>query len=315
MWFFNKKQKTKEQIPPHTPTYLTKVGYISVPMIMRKYRIGSCKASLIIDRLFELRYIAPPSVNTDVRKMLVDECIIWDYITYNFNLKNSFSNNLSAVQNDIDPLFEKAGNLCIINQKGSISMLQRELKIGFNQATQIMNQLYQLGVVGPEEVNKPRNVLIDLQKFNLIISDINNNLPLNDIITSHNSTSIQDYTNKDFDSMEGHEFEYFCADLLKQNGFTNVVVTQGSGDDGIDILAEKEDIKYGIQCKCYSSNIGNSAVQQAYTGIQMYKCDVGVVLTNRYFTDSAKKTSDKTRIKLWDRKKLEQLIEVAKNCR
>ena len=89
--------------------------------------------------------------------------------------------------------------------------------------------------------------------------------------------------------MDGHEFEYFCASLLEQNGFTNIVVTQDSVDDGIDILAEKEEIKYGIQCKCYSSNIGNSAVQQAYTGIQMYKCDVGVVLTNRYFTDSAKK--------------------------
>ena len=92
-----------------------------------------------------------------------------------------------------------------------------------------------------------------------------------------------------------------------------MVVTQGSSDDGIDILAEKEDIKYGIQCKCYSSNIGNSAVQQAYTGIQMYKCDVGVVLTNRFLLNLQKKTSDETRIKLWDRKRLEQLINVAKN--
>ena len=311
MFFFNKRQKTKVQMPPHAPTYITKSRYISVPIIMRRYKIGSCKAASILDRLCELHYIAPASSNTDVREMLVNENIIWDYITYNYNFTNSFSSNFPKMYTNIDPLLEKAGKLCIINNKGSISMIQRELRIGFNQASHIMDQLYQLGVVGPEEINKPRNVLIDLQKFNLIISNINNNVSLNDIITSH--TSANDHTNKDFDLMDGHEFEYFCADLLKQNGFSNVVVTQGSSDDGIDILAEKEDIKYGIQCKCYSSNIGNSAVQQAYTGIQMYKCDVGVVLTNRFFTESAKKTSDETRIKLWDRKRLEQLINVAKN--
>ena len=70
----------------------------------------------------------------------------------------------------------------------------------------------------------------------------------------------------DFDSMDGHEFEYFCADLLRKNNFGNVEVTQGSGDHGIDILAEKDGITYAIQCKCYSKDIGNAAVQQAHTG-------------------------------------------------
>ena len=42
-----------------------------------------------------------------------------------------------------------------------------------------------------------------------------------------------------FEDMEGHEFEYFCADLLKQKGFVDVEVTKGSGDYGVDILAEK----------------------------------------------------------------------------
>ena len=56
-----------------------------------------------------------------------------------------------------------------------------------------------------------------------------------------------------YDTMEGHDFEYYCADLLKNNGFYNVSVTQGSGDQGIDVLAEKGGVKYGIQCKCYSN--------------------------------------------------------------
>lgn len=41
------------------------------------------------------------------------------------------------------------------------------------------------------------------------------------------------------DAMDGHEFEYFCAELLKENGFVNVEVTQASGDFGVDVLAEK----------------------------------------------------------------------------
>ena len=45
-----------------------------------------------------------------------------------------------------------------------------------------------------------------------------------------------------FEDMEGHEFEYFCADLLKQKGFVDVEVTKGSGDYGVDILAEKEGV-------------------------------------------------------------------------
>ncbi len=116
----------------------------------------------------------------------------------------------------------------------------------------------------------------------------------------------------DFDHMEGHIFEHFCAETLSLNGFNNVQVTQGSGDQGIDIIAYKDDIKYGIQCKCYSSDIGNKAVQEVYAGKSYYNCDVGVVLTNRYFTKSAIELARKSRVHLWDRQKLLELVE---NCK
>jgi len=114
-----------------------------------------------------------------------------------------------------------------------------------------------------------------------------------------------------FDNMEGHQFEYFCADILRKNDFKNVEVTQGSGDHGIDILAEKDGITYAIQCKCYSSNIGNSAVQQAHTGKSLYHKDIAVVLTNRYFTPQAKQEAQALGVKLWDRDKLNSMIEKA----
>lgn len=117
----------------------------------------------------------------------------------------------------------------------------------------------------------------------------------------------QNYQN--YDLMDGHRFEHFCADILKKNGFENVEVTRGSGDHGIDILAEKDNISYAIQCKCYSSNIGNAAVQQAHTGKSLYHKDIAVVLTNRYFTSQAKEEAGELGVKLWDRDKLNDMIE------
>ena len=115
----------------------------------------------------------------------------------------------------------------------------------------------------------------------------------------------------DFDSMEGHQFEYFCANVLKGNNFKDICVTQGSGDQGIDIIAYKDGIKYGIQCKCYSSDIGNKAVQEVFAGKTFYECHIGIVLTNRYFTKSAIDLAKKNGIVLWDRKMLLKLIENA----
>lgn len=135
--------------------------------------------------------------------------------------------------------------------------------------------------------------------------------PTNNVISSSNNR-IALYNNK-YDYMSGHDFEQYCADLLRKNGFFNVEVTPGSGDHGIDILAEKDDITYAIQCKCYSSDIGNAAVQQAHTGKSLYRKDIAVVLTNQYFTRQAKKEAAALRVKLWDRDKLNDMIKISAN--
>lgn len=113
------------------------------------------------------------------------------------------------------------------------------------------------------------------------------------------------------DNMDGHDFELWCANLLSKNGFSNVTVTPGSGDHGVDVLAEKDGIHYAIQCKCYSHDLGNTPVQEVYAGKEMYRCQVGVVMTNRYFTAGAKQLAEQTRVLLWDRDKLQSLIESA----
>lgn len=114
---------------------------------------------------------------------------------------------------------------------------------------------------------------------------------------------------KDFDLLDGHEFEYYCADLLRKRGFQEVEVTKGSGDYGIDILAERDGVTYAIQCKCYGDSVGVKAVQEAYAGRDYYDCMVGAVLTNQYFTGPAVEAAKKLKILLWDRGYLESMAE------
>ena len=113
------------------------------------------------------------------------------------------------------------------------------------------------------------------------------------------------------DEMDGHEFEHFTAELLRKLGYQNVEVTRGSGDQGVDVLAEKEGVRYAVQCKCYSSDLGNTPVQEVNTGKVIYHCHVGVVVTNRYFTSGAKEAAKATGVLLWDRDKLHELITQA----
>lgn len=70
-----------------------------------------------------------------------------------------------------DEYFRDAGLFLIGKEKGSIGMLQREFRIGFNRAARIMDQLCEAGVVGPEEGTKPRKVLVDEASFNRIIEE------------------------------------------------------------------------------------------------------------------------------------------------
>ena len=114
------------------------------------------------------------------------------------------------------------------------------------------------------------------------------------------------------DCMEGHEFEHFCAKLLVKNGFTNVEVTQASGDQGVDIIAIKDELKYAIQCKNYSSHLGNTPIQEVCAGKMYYQCHVAAVMTNTTFTSGAKELAKATGVLLWDRTMLEKLIKSSK---
>lgn len=117
------------------------------------------------------------------------------------------------------------------------------------------------------------------------------------------------YSMEKLDAMEGHEFEYACAELLRHVGYRDVKVTQGAGDYGVDILARRGNVKYAIQCKRYAGNVGVKAIQEAGMGCDYYHCDAAVVMTNSIFTKQAVRFANTTGVRLWGRDFLQQLIE------
>lgn len=117
------------------------------------------------------------------------------------------------------------------------------------------------------------------------------------------------YTLKQLDKMDGHQFEYACADILKANGYKHVKVTRGSGDFGVDVIAEKDKVRYAIQCKRYNHKLDNTPIQEVVGGLAYYQCDKGAVMTNQYFTEPAKQLAQVNDIELLDRDTLSHMVD------
>ena len=111
--------------------------------------------------------------------------------------------------------------------------------------------------------------------------------------------------------LDGPEFEAYVALVLEDNGFKHVEITKGSGDQGVDILAERNGRTYAVQCKNYAGAVGNFAVQEAYAGAQFYGCDEAAVICPGTFTRGAKELAESTGVLLWDGKRLSRMMRVS----
>jgi HJR/Mrr/RecB family endonuclease len=88
------------------------------------------------------------------------------------------------------------------------------------------------------------------------------------------------------DNMSGVEFERYIASLLPSQGYNYIQLTEHY-DLGLDILAEKEGVMWGIQVKRHSGSVKIAAVRQAVAALQHYGCDRAMVITNSSFSASA----------------------------
>ncbi len=89
------------------------------------------------------------------------------------------------------------------------------------------------------------------------------------------------------DAMSGVEFENYVADLLRARNY-RVQMLGGSGDGGVDLVAQLGMEKYAIQVKRYSKPISRNAVSDAVAGKSLHRCTHAMVITNSYFTPKAR---------------------------
>ncbi len=74
----------------------------------------------------------------------------------------------------LDPLFLSAVDLVVISQQGSVSLLQRRLKLGYSRAARIVDQLEEAGIVGASDGSKARHVLYqDIDSVNIHLASLN----------------------------------------------------------------------------------------------------------------------------------------------
>ena len=236
-----------------------------------------------------------------------------------------------------DELLPAAVEIVLETEQASVSLLQRRLKLGYSRAARLIDQMEELGFVGPFEGSHPRRILItgevwEKERASLEFRLSKNNEQMTNLegkITKletdaiirdeeiwrrkQSGLSAVEYELRKIDGMDGHAFEYWCADLLRKTGYQNVSVTRASGDQGVDVLAEREKIRYAVQCKCYASNLGNKPVQEVAAGKNLYHCQIGAVMTNRYFTDGAKELAEANGILLWDRDWISASLKIIEN--
>jgi DNA segregation ATPase FtsK/SpoIIIE, S-DNA-T family len=80
------------------------------------------------------------------------------YLPSIYDKKKGSSSGFSA---DLDPMFEEAAKVIVRHQQGSVSLLQRKLKLGYSRAARIVDQLEDAGIVGPNDGSKARQVLVE----------------------------------------------------------------------------------------------------------------------------------------------------------
>lgn len=194
------------------------------------------------------------------------------------------------------------------------STVQRKMKLGYSHAANILDKLESIGLLGPFEGSKSREILVTKEEWEKAKAyGALSNAPIEPVQVEHHPIlpdvdMLRNYELMSVDLMDGADFEKWCAKALIKQGFFMVTQTGKTGDHGVDITAMKDGIKYAIQCKRYSHPLGNTPVQEVYAGKNMYDCQIGVVMTNQTFTEGAIQLASKTGVLLWDRNRIIHLI-------
>lgn len=99
----------------------------------------------------------------------------------------------------------------------------------------------------------------------------------------------------DISTLSGTDFEILVQNLLKKDGYENVVKMGGAGDLGVDIIASKRQqdrlLHYIFQCKRWASNVGSAPIQRLYAERMRRGLDYAVCVTTSGYTRDGKKAA------------------------
>lgn len=115
---------------------------------------------------------------------------------------------------------------------------------------------------------------------------------------------------KDLDGLRGIPFENLLKNVFIAWGY-QVQTTPVTGDQGADLILLANSQKIAVQAKGWGNTVGNKAVQEVYASISYYRANEGWVITNNYFTPSARRLAASTGVKLFDREDMIDLIKQA----
>lgn len=125
-------------------------------------------------------------------------------------------------------------------------------------------------------------------------------------VANHRRSNI----NREVDDMSGLEFERYVAELLRAGGFHGVSLTERY-DYGVDIIAKKDGVRWGIQVKRRSGLVKANAVRQVVTGLKVYDCNRSMVITNGVYSTVARRLAVANNCVLLDRTGLKRLEQRA----
>lgn len=125
------------------------------------------------------------------------------------------------------------------------------------------------------------------------------------ILTPHDSEHI---VKNDAGEMSGIEYEEYVAEIIDSLGW-KVTQTPATGDHGADIIADNGQSRIVVQCKKYSSPVGNKSVQEAFSAKSFYDCTDSIVVTNNSFTPAARQAASKLNVSLLHHEQLQEFLE------
>ncbi len=137
---------------------------------------------------------------------------------------------------------------------------------------------------------------------------------LTDILVERLGTQLEHFDPNRFvtmylvDAMDGFQFEEFLVEIFQTIGF-DVKETKRTADQGADLFVSQFGRNMVIQAKNYTGSVGNAAVQQAISAKAFYGCDEAMVVTNSYYTKSAKELASATGVRLVDRVVLQTYLD------